>query len=449
MDTIASVATALGASGIAIIRISGENAKNVLNRVFVPKSGKPMKNRYLTYGNAVLNGNPLDECMAVFMPAPHTYTTEDVAEIQCHGGSVTANAVLSAVLQSGARLAEPGEFTKRAFLGGRIDLSQAESVMDLISARTQEAARSGLRQMKGFLSKRIHALQSRLLDTIAYLEAFLDYPDEDIEDLTADKARAEVLAVQSELQSALKNAKAGKMLNNGVRIVLCGSPNTGKSSLLNALLREQRAIVTDVPGTTRDVLREQLNLNGLPVQLIDTAGLRQSPDTVERIGIDLARQEVDSADVVLLVLDGTREPDTEEKSLILRENLPLVIALNKSDLKTVLHVKQLSELYPGARIVVTSAKCGNGVEELRETLYETALHGASPEDAYLTNERHIEAARNAVKSLDAALSALSTLTLDCAALDLRNAWETLGSITGENTTEDVIDRIFAKFCLGK
>lgn len=449
MDTIASIATASGLSGIAIIRISGDNARAVLQKVFRPKSGKPLKNRYLTYGTAYLNDIPIDECMAVFMPAPHTYTTEDVAEIQCHGGAVTANSVLSAVLQSGARLAQPGEFTKRAFLGGRIDLSQAESVMDLISARTQEAAKSGLRQMEGFLSKRIHALQSQLLDTIAYLEAYLDYPDEDIEDLTAEKARGEVQAVQTELQNALKNAKAGKMLSNGVRIVLCGSPNTGKSSLLNALLREQRAIVTDVPGTTRDVLREQLNLNGLPVQLIDTAGLRLSSDTVERIGIDLARREVDEADVVLLVLDSTRIPDEEEKALLLQEDLPLVVAFNKSDLAPVFDVKQLEDMNPSAKIVVTSAKFGDGIDALRDTLYETALSGASPEDAYLTNERHIEAVRNALSSLESSLSALSTLTLDCAALDLRDAWEALGSITGENTTEDVIDRIFAKFCLGK
>ena len=449
MDTIASIATAVGASGIAVIRISGDDAKEVLRRVFRPKSSRPLKPRYLTYGTAFAGDTPIDECMAVFMPAPHTYTTENVAEIQCHGGSVIANAVLSAILQSGARLAQPGEFTKRAFLGGRIDLSQAESVMDLISARTEEAAKSGLRQMEGFLSKRIHALQSQLLDTIAYLEAFLDYPDEDIEDLTADKAKNEVLSVQNELQNALKNAKAGKMLTSGVRIVLCGSPNTGKSSLLNALLREQRAIVTDVPGTTRDVLREQLNLRGLPVQLIDTAGLRSSPDTVERIGIDLARREVDEADVILLVLDGTRAPDEEEKALIQKNALPLVIALNKSDLNSEISEADVRILNPNARIVVTSAKRGDGIDLLRDTLYETALSGASPEDAYLTNERHIEAVRGALSSLEAALSALSTLTLDCAALDLRDAWEHLGAITGENTTEDVIDRIFAKFCLGK
>lgn len=233
MDTIASIATAVGAGGIAVIRISGPEARSVLSRVFVPHVPQKMSSRMLTYGYVMENGQKVDECMAVWMRAPHTYTTEDVAEIQCHGGQVTAQRVLDVVLRSGARLAEPGEFTKRAFFGGRIDLTQAEGVMDLISARTERAARAGLQQMGGYLSERIHALQSELLDTIAYIEAYLDYPDEDIEPLTAEKAAQQARAVQKELESALKNARAGRMLSGGVRIVLAGSPNTGKSSLLN------------------------------------------------------------------------------------------------------------------------------------------------------------------------------------------------------------------------
>ena len=450
MDTIASIATAVGFAGVAIIRISGKKSKHILSRVFTPKHTKrAIQPQRLTYGWVVEDGKKVDECMAVYMKAPHTYTTEDVCEIQCHGGQVTAQRVLSIVLKNGARLAEPGEFTKRAFLGGRIDLAQAESVMDLIGARTERAAQASLQQMGGYLSDRIHALQSQLLDTIAYIEAYLDYPDEDIEELTADKAASKTQAVKEELETALKNARAGRMLTGGVRIVLAGSPNTGKSSLLNALLREKRAIVTSVAGTTRDVLREDLNLNGLPVQLIDTAGLRDSADEVERIGIDRAREELDKADVVLMVVDSARKLDEEEKALLQRSAEAPVIALNKSDLESVVTEEELKDIAPNAVIVHTSALTGEGVESLRNTLYETALHGASPEEAYLTGERHIQAAKTAVEALDRALDALNTFTMDCAALDLRAAWESLGSITGENTTEDVVDRIFAKFCLGK
>ena len=450
MDTIASIATAVGQGGIAVIRISGPGAKNVLSHVFTRKNTKcAMKSRMLTYGWAMDGRTRIDECMAVYMEAPHTYTTEDVAEIQCHGGRVTAQRVLDAVLRSGARLAQPGEFTKRAFLGGRIDLAQAESVMDLIGARTERAAQASLQQMGGYLSGCIHALQDALLDTIAYIEAYLDYPDEDIEPLTAERAAQQTAQVKKELEEALRNARAGRMLTGGVRIVLAGSPNTGKTSLLNCLLREQRAIVTAMAGTTRDVLREELNLNGLPVQLIDTAGLRTADDEVERIGIDRAREEVDRADVVLMVVDSARSLDEEERALLRREGIPLVIALNKKDLDAVTSQEELHLLAPGAAIVRTCAVTGDGVDTLRQALYDTALRGTSPEEAYLTSERHIEAARESVKALQSALGALESATMDCAALDLRAAWEALGTITGQNATEDVVDRIFQKFCLGK
>lgn len=321
--------------------------------------------------------------------------------------------------------------------------------MDLIGARTERAAQASLQQMGGYLSGRIHALQDALLDTIAYIEAYLDYPDEDIEPLTAERAAQQAAQVKKELEAALRNARAGRMLTGGVRIVLAGSPNTGKSSLLNCLLREQRAIVTAMAGTTRDVLREELNLNGLPVQLIDTAGLRTADDEVERIGIDRAREEVDRADVVLMVVDSARSLDEEERALLRREGIPLVIALNKKDLDAVTSQEELHLLAPGAAIVRTCAVTGDGVDTLRQALYDTALRGTSPEEAYLTSERHIEAARESVKALQSALGALESATMDCAALDLRAAWEALGTITGQNATEDVVDRIFQKFCLGK
>lgn len=396
-DTIASIATAVGLGGIAIIRVSGPRAKDILSRVFRPhRANRAMTSHRLTYGEVREGERRVDECMAVYMKAPHTYTTEDVVEFQCHGGAVTAQEVLAAVLRAGARLAEPGEFTKRAFLGGRIDLAQAESVMDLISARTARAAHASLQQMDGYLSRRIHALQDKLLDTIAYLEATLDYPDEDIEPLTARRAAEEARAVQTALQEAVRNARAGRLLSAGVRIVLAGSPNTGKSSLLNCLLREQRAIVTDVAGTTRDVLREELDLFGLPVQLSDTAGLRSAEDAVERIGIDRAREELRRADVALLVLDSARELTPEERSLLRETSVPLVVALNKTDLNARTGVEDVRAALQGAQafaILLTSAVTGEGIEDLRRALYEAALRGASPEEAYLTNERHVQAAR--------------------------------------------------------
>lgn len=450
MDTIASIATAVGTGGIAIIRISGPLSKDILAHVFAPNHTKrALQSHKMVYGCVMDDGVRVDECMAVYMKAPRTYTTEDVVELQCHGGQVTARRVLALVLRHGARLAQPGEFTKRAFLGGRIDLAQAESVMGVISARTERAAQASMQQMGGYLSGRIHALQSSLLDTIAYIEAYLDYPDEDIEPLTAKKAAEQVKLVRDELSSALRNAKAGRMLTGGVHIVLAGSPNTGKSSLLNCLLREQRAIVTDVAGTTRDVLREDLDLNGLPVQLIDTAGLRQSADAVERIGIDRAREELLRADVVLMVIDSARSLDQEEKEILQKSGIPLVVALNKTDLPPVLSQQKISLAAPTAVVVKTSALTGEGVDDLRQALYATALSGASPEEAYLTNERHVQAANTAVKALDGGLDALDGCTLDCAALDMRAAWEALGAITGQSATEDVVDRIFEKFCLGK
>lgn len=452
-DTIASIATAVGLGGIAIIRVSGPKAKDVLSRVFRPhRTNCAMPSHRLTYGDVYDGERRVDECMAVYMKGPHTYTTEDVAELQCHGGAVTAQEVLDAVLRAGARLAEPGEFTKRAFLGGRIDLAQAESVMDLISARTFRAAHASLQQMGGYLSRRIHELQNQLLDTIAYIEATLDYPDEDIEPLTAQRASQEAEAVRRELEEAVRNARAGKMLSAGVRIVLAGSPNTGKSSLLNCLLREQRAIVTDIAGTTRDVLREDLDLFGLPVQISDTAGLRSAEDAVERAGIDRAREELRRADVALLVLDSARELLPEERALLRETQIPLVVALNKTDLNMRTGVEDVRAALQGTQafaIQLTSARTGEGIEELRHALYEAALRGASPEEAYLTNERHVQAAKEALRALESALAALQDRTLDCAALDLRAAWEALGAITGESATEDVIDRIFEKFCFGK
>lgn len=399
MDTIASIATAVGAGGIAVIRISGPEAKSILSRVFAPHVPQKMSSRMLTYGYVMENGQKVDECMAVWMRAPHTYTTEDVAEIQCHGGQVTAQRVLDVVLRSGARLAEPGEFTKRAFFGGRIDLTQAEGVMDLISARTERAARAGLQQMGGYLSERIHALQSELLDTIAYIEAYLDYPDEDIEPLTAEKARTAGKSRPERTGKRPEKRTGGQNAQRRRAHRVSGQPEHGQ------ILAAQRA----AEGTACHRYRHgrhharraarRAEPERPAVQLTDTAGLREASDEVERIGIDRAREELRGADVVLLVIDRSRPLGEEEKALLGQPGAPLVVALNKSDLDAVTTDAEVHKLSPQAKIVDTCAKTGEGVEKLRQTLYETALRGASPEEAYLTNERHIQAARTAAEAI--------------------------------------------------
>ena len=448
-DTIAAIATASGAGGIAIVRVSGDRAEDILNKLFVPaKRRERFESHKLMYGRAVDgNGDTLDEVMAVLMRAPATYTREDVAEIHCHGGGVSARAVLDRALALGARMAEPGEFTKRAFLNGRIDLSRAEAVMQLIGANSQAAARASVRQLEGGLSGFVRGVMDRLTGVLALLEASTDFPEEVEEEAAAPQVAGEVRAIMADIR-ARSDARSARVLREGASIVLAGKPNVGKSSLMNALLDQDRAIVTAIPGTTRDVLTERISIGGVMAELSDTAGQRDTEDPIEKIGVDRARLAAGRADVVLIVLDAAGELDDSDADLVKRADDRSIICLNKRDLDAKITVEALRAMTSQA-ILEMSAQTGQGIPELIAEL-SRRLAVSDEADGQMMAQRHIELAQSAASGLERAVEAIETgLPLDTAAVDIRLALNALAEITGENATEAVIDRIFADFCVGK
>ena len=448
-DTIAAIATAQGTGGIAIVRISGPGAGTILKSVFVPAVRREhFESHRLMYGWVKdACAETVDEVMAVWMQAPRTYTREDVAEIHCHGGGVSAVAVLERVLEAGARVAEPGEFTKRAFLNGRIDLAGAEAVMQLINANSQAAARASIRQLQGGVSGFVRGVSDRLRDMLALLEASVDFPEEVDEEATVDTL---VSGLQEQIEAirAHSDDKSARLLREGASIVLAGKPNVGKSSLMNALLHQQRAIVTDIPGTTRDVLTERISIGGILAQISDTAGQRVTTDPIERLGVDRARQAAERADVVLIVLDAAQPLDPSDEALVAEADERAVICLNKQDLEAVISAKQLRSMTE-APVLEVSATSGEGLNALMEELTRR-LSANDADGGRMTVSRHIEAARAAAACLERAIEAATCgLPLDTAAIDLREALNLLAEITGENATEAVIDRVFESFCVGK
>lgn len=445
-DTIAALASAPGEGGVAVVRMSGAEAERILRAVFAPLPTQ-MESHRLYYG-AVRDGRErVDEAMAVLMRAPRSYTREDVAEIQCHGSMTLCRRILALLLKHGARAAEPGEFTRRAFLSGRVDMTQAEAVMNLIGATNNRALREAMRQMEGGVSQYVLRARKAICDVLAGVEAATDFPDEvDEEETTAD-LRARMEKTRSALLSGC-DARAGRIAREGLSVVLAGRPNAGKSSLMNALLRQERAIVTDIPGTTRDVLTEHVLLGDLQVNLTDTAGLREAGDAVERIGVERARKAVESADVVLVVIDAS-QPFTEEDAQLLRRENALAV-LNKQDLAVRVTPQDIENAAPGTPCLLLSIRRdGEGIDALIDR-----LQGYAPQDtsggAMLTQQRHIDAAHKAADALGDALAALdSGMELDLIAVDLRRALSALGEITGETLSEDVIDQVFARFCVGK
>lgn len=440
-DTICAIATGSGGS-ISIVRVSGENAFSILKRCFSPL--KRIKNAFshgrMMYGNVYdPNGDALDEAMAVCFYAPNSYTTEDVFEIQMHGGDMSAQAVLKAILSLGARMAEPGEFTRRAFLNGRIDLSEAEAVMGIVGAKSQSARRASVRQLKGGVSAGIGKAREELLGLVALISAATDFPEEIDEDVTAQKVIDRAKKVVSFLRSA-SDRKHARIMRNGASVVLAGLPNVGKSSVMNALLSCDRAIVTDIPGTTRDVLTESVELNGVRLALSDTAGLRDTEDAVEKIGVQRAKDALENADVILYVLDAAREMTDEEKKNLSCIDDRYIVLLNKSDLPSVVSFDNA---------VTLSAKTGEGLDELTDRILEKIGADELNEDM-MTLPRHIECAERAVTAIDRAIGWIEgKMPLDFAANDLNEALEALGDITGESMNESVIDRVFADFCVGK
>ena len=446
-DTICAQATAPGEAGIAIVRLSGADCEAILLRVFRPKDGRPLEHRRLTFGHVIDGDAVVDEAMAVLMRAPHSYTREDVAEIQCHGSDALVRRILLLLLRAGARMAAPGEFTQRAFVNGRIDLAQAEGVMRMIRAGSDRAMRAAIRQLEGGVSSFVRAAREEITALSSELAAAIDFPDEVEETQTAQDIAARCGAIRARLLRAC-DPSAGRIEEEGLRVALGGRPNAGKSSLLNALIGGERAIVTDIPGTTRDTLTEAVQMHGLRVLLTDTAGLRETGDAVERIGVARAQKALDEADVRVLVLDSSREAG-EEDWAALGGLSPQIVALSKGDLPACVTAQDALARFPGAKVIPVCAVTGEGLDALCAAIVSFAPADAE-ETSTLSQARHVQAAQRACASLADAQAAIAQgMPLDVCAVDLAEALDALGEITGETMSEQVIDQVFARFCVGK
>lgn len=450
IDTIAAIATPIGSAGIGIIRISGPDALTTAARVFsADPAGLP--SHTATYGALIRRdiAEEIDRVVLTVFRSPRSYTGEDVAEFSCHGGMATMKAALQAVLDAGARLAEPGEFTQRAFLNGKLDLAQAEAVNDLIRSRTDAARKVALRQLDGALSEKIRTLRDQGLGVIAAIEAAIDFPDDVPEPDTAE-LKERITRAYENLLVLLKTFEKGRIYREGLRVAIVGRVNVGKSSLLNALLRHARAIVTPIPGTTRDLIEESLEIHGIPIVAIDTAGLRQTDDPVEKIGVALTHKSIDDADVMVFVVDASQKSlhDDDRRLFDMLAEKPFICALNKSDLVSVSELEALAQTLPYEAIRV-SAKYGGGIEELEAAIARRA--GVSGEESSLVSSaRHKEALKSASESLRHALEGLdATEPIDLISIDLTAAYDSLGLITGETASDDLLDRIFSEFCIGK
>lgn len=457
-DTIAAISTPVGEGGISIIRISGEEAVAVAKKLYHgSKDLAKVAINTINYGHIVDpdSGAEVDEVMVSIMRAPHTYTREDVVEINCHGGLLATNRILQLTLSHGARLAEPGEFTKRAFLNGRLDLSQSEAVMDLIRAKTDKSMKVALNQLDGDLSRLIKALRKDILDVLAQVEVNIDYPEYDaVEEMTTKMLKEKAQEVQQRIQALLKTAKQGKVLRDGLATAIIGRPNVGKSSLLNTLLHEDKAIVTNVAGTTRDVIEEYVNVEGVPLKLIDTAGIRHTEDTVEKIGVERSRQAIDTADLVLLLIDSSNALTDEDRELIkLTAGKPRIVILNKTDLPNRIDLNELRQLTAGDRVIKTSIVEHEGMEELGRTIshmfFDEGIE-SSQNTVMVTNARHIGLLHQANDALNDVLSGIAAgMPVDLVQIDMTRCWELLGEITGDSYQDELLDQLFSQFCLGK
>jgi tRNA modification GTPase len=449
-DTIAAISTPLGEGGIAIIRISGPKSLEIADKIFVSARKKPSKlpTHTIHFGAIGRNGDLVDHVMLSVMRAPRTYTREDTVEINCHGGILPAKKILQLALENGARLAEPGEFTKRAFLNGRIDLAQAEAVMDLIRARTERALHAAAHQLDGSLSKKVNAARDSLITTLAHIEAHIDFPDEDIAPDTRESLKNSCESVKNLLEALLKTADEGKILRHGIKIAIVGRPNVGKSSVMNALLAHERSIVTPIAGTTRDVVEDFANIRGIPVHLSDTAGIRNARGQIEKIGVERSHKSLEISDLVLHVVDGSRQfyaSDRHLAELVAKKSTILVI--NKIDLGKKIRIPEKFS----KSVVEISAKTGEGIEQLKDKIFEIAASGVGSADADVTvNARHADALRRGIGALDEAILQMKREEeLEIIASTLRQALDAVGEIVGKTTTEDILDKIFSTFCIGK
>ena len=455
-DTIAAISTPVGQGGIGIVRMSGPSALAIADRIFVPHKGdRPgaARSHSITYGRVVdpSEGRVVDEVLVSVMLAPRSYTKEDVVEFNCHGGMAPVQALLELVLAQGARLAGPGEFTKRAFLNGRISLAQAEAVMDLISARTEESLRIAAEQLSGGLSERLSSIRESLLEVCALAEAYIDFPEEGIEAETSGQMERELLKIKGELERLSETFREARFFREGFAVAIVGRPNVGKSSLLNALIEKDRAIVTEIPGTTRDLIEEYLDIRGLPVRIVDTAGIRDTAEIVEKEGVRRSIEAMEKADFVVAMFDGSRGAEDDDLELLKRiDAKKAVIAVNKCDLSEKLKLEDIGNA--GGRYIHISALTGVGLDELKSAIFEfaTGARGCEKEGIVVSNVRHKLALDRATSAIGMAADALASgLPLEIFSMELREAADSVGEITGVVTTEEILDKIFSDFCIGK
>ena len=452
-DTIAAISTPRGEGGIGIIRISGDKSFEILDKIFNTKNPNRDLGFYkFNYGFIHDNGKIIDEVMAVRMKAPKTYTCEDVVEINCHGGHLISEKVLELVLKNGARHAEQGEFTKRAFMNGRIDLSQAEAVMDIIHGKTEKSISLSLEQLRGDLRDKIASFKKALLDVTAHVNVVLDYPEEGIDDPLPSNLRENLENVYAEADRLISSYDKGKKIKEGIKTVIAGKPNVGKSTLLNSLLKEERAIVTHIPGTTRDVIEEIINIKGIPLVLTDTAGIRKTEDIVENIGVEKSKKFIENADLVLLVLDASRELESEDREVIeeiQNHNKKTIVLLNKIDLERKIELEEFNL----ENILEISAKDNIGIEDMEERIYSYIVEENvedSSEKLIITNIRHktaLEKTKDAIRNIFETIDA--GMPMDLISVDLKEALDSLSEITGEISSEDILDHVFGNFCVGK
>ncbi len=501
-DTIAAISTPLGHSGIGIVRLSGKDAIKIADKIFLSPKNKTLKqipSHRIIYGHIInpvrkqdslsngVNSNKeiIDEALISVMRSPHTYTKEDVVEINCHGGPVPLRRILELVLKNGARLAEPGEFTRRAFLNGRIDLAQAEAVLDVINAMTEQSQKTAVEQLRGGLSKKIEAIKEKLIELIAFVEAYIDFPEEDIEPMSLTGMKERALKIQQSLRELIESSHYGMILREGLKTAIIGRPNVGKSSLLNALLEQDRAIVTEVPGTTRDVIEDYLNIQGLPVRIMDTAGIREVEDIAEKEGVKRSLFAMKDADLALIVLDGSEDLHNTDREVIEKSNPQnTILVINKIDLPQKIKLKELKthknvigsqggsnlkdEILRFAqndkrrgqndklevlsnRIVKISALKGTGLDELKDKILEAVLHGKPANGSgIVTNIRHVHALEKALKSINSFIKEIDKKTSpEFLSVELRESLDAIGEIIGMTTPENILNRIFSNFCIGK
>ena len=455
-DTIAAIATAPGEGGIGIIRISGEKSLQVAQSIFKSKSGKMIKDynaRTLIYGTVVDNEKVIDEVLVAYMKGPNSYTAEDVIEINCHGGFISVKKILELILSKGVRLAEAGEFTKRAFLNGRIDLSQAEAIIDVIKSKTDMAHEVAQSQLEGSLAKKIKDLRMNVTEVLAHLEVSIDFAEEDVEEITYQTLEEKALELRNEIKKLYDTAESGKILRDGLKTVIVGKPNVGKSSLLNSILGENRAIVTDIAGTTRDVIEEFVNIKGIPLKIVDTAGIRETEDVGEKIGVEKSRESFSTADLVIMVLDASRKLSEEDMEILESlKNKKTIVLLNKMDLEPQIELEKIEEFVNSEDIIKISALKHQGIEELQDKIEAMVYHGSvkNSSNLMITNSRHKDALFKAYESINDAISAIEQrMPYDFIEVDFKNIWDYLGYINGDTVREDLLDTIFANFCIGK